>query len=128
MSTTRVMSVAAPMTRRAILRAAAAGSVPILAACDASGGSAATKARGPAKVIFWNYGGGGISDQLFEPVAVEYRKQFPQITLERVGIPSAEIQDKMVVAWSSDTAPDIVMDSNRGFLRFMDNGWFLDLS
>jgi ABC-type glycerol-3-phosphate transport system substrate-binding protein len=33
-----------------------------------------------------------------------------------------------VVSWTSDVVPDIVMDSNRGFLRFMDNDWFLDLS
>src|SRR5262245_60775312 len=76
-----------PTTRRALI-GAAAGLAPCLAACEVGGGAApATKARGPAKVAFWNYGGGGVSDQLFDAVAQEYRKQFPQITLERTGIP-----------------------------------------
>jgi ABC-type glycerol-3-phosphate transport system substrate-binding protein len=121
---------ALPATRRRFLQAAAAGLAPVaLAACDAGvGGGAGAKTSAPAKVVFWNYGGGGVSDQLFEAVAVEYRKQFPQVTLERTGIPSAEIQDKLVVSWTSDVIPDIVMDSNRGFLRFMDSGWFLDIT
>ncbi len=34
----------------------------------------------------------------------------------------------MLVSWTSDTVPDIVMNSWRGFLRFMDSGFFLDLS
>jgi ABC-type glycerol-3-phosphate transport system substrate-binding protein len=89
---------------------------------------AGARKRAPAKVVFWNYGGGAVSDQLFEAVAVEYRKQFPEVTLERTGVPSAEIQDKLVVQWTSDVVPDVVMDSNRGFLRFMDSNWFLDLS
>jgi ABC-type glycerol-3-phosphate transport system substrate-binding protein len=115
-------------TRRAVM-GAAAGFLPLLAACEMGGGAGpAAKDRGPAKVVFWNYGGGGVSDQLFEAVAQEYRKQFPQITLERTGIPSAEIQDKLVVSWTSDVIPDVVMDSNRGFLRFMDSDWFLDLT
>jgi ABC-type glycerol-3-phosphate transport system substrate-binding protein len=98
-----------------------------LTACDSSaaGGS---KTRQPAKVVFWNYGGGGVSDQLFAATVDGYKKAAPETTVERVGIPSAEIQDKLVVSWTSDVVPDIVMDSNRGFLRFMDSGWFLDLS
>lgn len=124
-----------PITRRAQLGAAGASLVPLaLAACDASFGTTdraatqGTQTRAPAKIVFWNYGGGGVSDQLFEAVAIEYRKQFPHITLERTGIPSGEIQDKLVVSWTSDVIPDIVMDSNRGFLRFMDSGWFLDIT
>src|SRR5215207_5200062 len=98
-----------------------------LTACDSSavGGS---KTRQPAKVVFWNYGGGGVSDQLFAATVDAYKKASPETTVERVGIPSAEIQDKLVVSWTSDVVPDIVMDSNRGFLRFMDSNWFLDLS
>ena len=118
------------VTRRRLLRRTALGTLATaaaaaLAACDSGG---APKTRQPAKVVFWNYGGGGVSDQLFSATVDGYKKAAPEVTVERVGIPSAEIQDKAVVAWSSDTAPDIVMDSNRGFLRFMDNGWYLDIS
>ncbi|HEX2034770.1 MAG TPA: extracellular solute-binding protein [Chloroflexota bacterium] len=120
------------LTRRAWLPMAGALCGPLLAACDATFGrgtpGAGPKAQGPARVTFWNYGGGGVSDQLFEAVAQEYRKQFPAVTLERTGIPSGEIQDKLVVSWTSDVVPDLVMDSNRGFLRFMDSGWFLDIT
>ncbi|HET7769052.1 MAG TPA: extracellular solute-binding protein [Chloroflexota bacterium] len=114
--------------RRAVLGAAGAGSLAAaLSACGADG-TAGSKTRAPAKVSFWNYGGGGVQDQLFTATVDGYKKVAPEVTVERLGLPSAEIQDKMVVAWSSDTAPDITMDSIRGFLRFMDNGWFLDLS
>jgi ABC-type glycerol-3-phosphate transport system substrate-binding protein len=121
------------MTRRRLVHGAGAGlSALLLAACDigsgGGSGSGGAKKRAPAKVVLWNYGGGGASDQLFDIVAQEYRKQFPEITLERLGVPSGEIQDKLVVSWTSDIVPDVVMDSVRGFLRFMDSGWYLDIS
>ena len=120
------------ISRRQLLRHSAhvaLGSTAVaLSACGADGAGGAPKSRGPAKVIFWNYGGGGVSDQLFSATVDGYKKASPEITVERVGVPSAETADKMVVAWASDTAPDIMMDSNRSFLRFMDNNWFLDLS
>ena len=116
------------VARRTLLGSAGAASVAAtLSACGADGATG-TKTRAPAKITFWNYGGGGVSDQLFQATVDGFKKAAPEITVERLGLPSAEIQDKMVVAWSSDTAPDITMDSIRGFLRFMDNGWFLDLS
>src|SRR5688500_410585 len=50
------------VTRRRLLGSAGAGlgtaAGPLLAACDAGGGAGRGK-RGPAKVVFWNYGGGG---------------------------------------------------------------------
>lgn len=117
------------MTRRRALRNAGAGiGALLLAGCDVGAGGTATKKRAPAKVVFWNYGGGGSSDQLFGIVADEYRKQFPENTLDRLGVPSGDIQDKLVVSWTSDVVPDIVMDSVRGFLRFMDSGWYLDIT
>ena len=125
------------LTRRPVLRrtllgsfgALGAGSLAAtLSACGADGAGGAPKSRGPAKVSFWTYGGGGVSDQLFSATVDGYKKDAPEITVERLGVPSAETADKMVVAWASDTAPDIMMDSNRSFLRFMDNSWFLDLS
>ena len=115
------------LLHRSSLATLAAPTFAALSACGADG-AAGSKTRAPAKVTFWNYGGGGVSDQLFQATVDGYKKAAPEITVERLGLPSAEIQDKMVVAWSSDTAPDITMDSIRGFLRFMDNGWFLDLS
>jgi ABC-type glycerol-3-phosphate transport system substrate-binding protein len=126
---TRAAVAAAPISRRRLLQSGAAALVPLsLAACDIGIGASATRKRAPAKVVFWNYGGGGVSDQLFGAVADAYTREFPEINLERLGVPSAEIQDKLVVSWTSDVIPDIVMDSNRGFLRFMDSGWFLDIS
>ena len=105
-----------------------------LAACGtgAGGGGADTapaKRRGPAKVTFWVYGGGGpIGDTIFKTTSEDYQKQFPETTIEYASIPSGSIQDKVLVSWTSDTVPDIVMDSWRGFLRFMDSDFFLDLS
>jgi ABC-type glycerol-3-phosphate transport system substrate-binding protein len=119
----------AAFTRRRLVAMAGAGLPSVVwAGCGAFGGRTAPAQKGPAKIVFWNYGGGGDSDRLFEAVVQEYRKQFPNITVERTGIPSGEIQDKLVVSWTSDVIPDIVMDSNRGFLRFMDSGWYLDIT
>ncbi|MGH2352035.1 MAG: hypothetical protein ACRDJN_10550, partial [Chloroflexota bacterium] len=75
------------ITRRGMLGGASVGvsgvlAGALLAACDAGfGAGGGTRTRAPAKVAFWNYGGGGVSDQLFEAVAQGYREQFPQITL-----------------------------------------------
>lgn len=98
-----------------------------LAGCDAMG--QAPSRKGPAKVAFWVYGGGGvIGDTIFKTTSQEYQQKFPDTTIEYVSLPSSEIQDKMLVSWTSDTVPDIVMDSWRGFLRFMDSSFFLDVS
>jgi multiple sugar transport system substrate-binding protein len=84
--------------------------------------------RGPVKIVFWCYGGGGTAEQLFRTAVEEYRQKFPDITVEFTGIPSGDIQQKVLVSWTSDVIPDIVMDSWRGFLRFMDSGLFLDIT
>ncbi|HEX2325119.1 MAG TPA: extracellular solute-binding protein, partial [Chloroflexota bacterium] len=122
----------AALSRRKLV--ALAGALPAsltLAACAVGPGgeSAPARQRGPAKLAFWVYGGGGpIGDTIFKTTAEEYQKQFPETAIEYTSIPSGTIQDKMLVSWTSDTVPDIVMDSWRGFLRFMDSGFFLDLS
>ncbi|HEX2034792.1 MAG TPA: extracellular solute-binding protein [Chloroflexota bacterium] len=102
----------------------------VLAACNlGGGGSAPPRARGPAKLTFWVYGGGGpIGDTIFKTTAEAYQQQVPNTTVEYTSLPSGTIQDKMLVSWTSDTVPDIVMDSWRGFLRFMDHDFFLDIS
>jgi len=99
-----------------------------LAACDAGVGAPPPR-RGPAKITFWVYGGGGpIGDVIFKTTTAEYQRKFPETQIEYASLPSAEIQEKMLVSWTSDVTPDIVMDSWRGFLRFMDNDYFLDVS
>jgi ABC-type glycerol-3-phosphate transport system substrate-binding protein len=113
---------------------ASAGTVAtsLLAACNVggmAGGETATRRKGPAKLAFWVYGGGGpIGDIIFKATSEEYQRKFTDTTIEYASIPSAQIQEKVLVSWTSDTVPDIVMDSWRGFLRFMDSGLFLDVS
>jgi ABC-type glycerol-3-phosphate transport system substrate-binding protein len=119
------------ITRRRLSSLAAA--LPAtLAACafgGAGGEGAPNQRKAPSKLAFWVYGGGGaIGDSIFKTTAEEYHTQFPEVTIEYASIPSATIQDKVLVSWTSDTVPDIVMDSWRGFLRFMDSAFFLDLS
>src|SRR5687768_13956734 len=103
------------VTRRQVLTRTAAGvtglaGAGVLAGCDA--GAGAPKQRGPAKIAFWVYGGGGpIGDVIFKQTAAEYQQKFPETTIEYASLPSAEIQEKMLVSWMSDTTPDIVMDS-----------------
>jgi ABC-type glycerol-3-phosphate transport system substrate-binding protein len=118
------------MTRRRVFAQASVGAAgaAVLAGCEL-GTAAAPKRRGPAKIAFWVYGGGGpIGDVIFKQTAAEYQQKFPETTIEYASLPSAEIQEKMLVSWTSDTTPDLVMDSWRGFLRFMDNDFFLDVS
>jgi ABC-type glycerol-3-phosphate transport system substrate-binding protein len=107
---------------------AGAAGAALLTGCDAGAG-APTQRRGPAKIAFWVYGGGlAIGDQIFKTTTEEYQKKYPETQIEYTSIASAQIQDKMLVSWTSDVVPDIVMDSWRGFLRFMDNDFFLDVS
>ena len=119
------------MTRRAQLGGTLA--LPLVAAAcgfPGTGGDAAgAKRKGPAKLAFWVYGGGGpIGDTIFKTTAAEYQQKQPETTIEYASIPSGNIQEKVLVSWTSDVVPDIVMDSWRGFLRFMDSGFFLDVS
>jgi multiple sugar transport system substrate-binding protein len=119
-------------TRRKVIGGAALAAPALLAACSVTGGggdSAAPKRKGPAKITFWVYGGGGpIGDQIYKTTTAEYQQKFPETTVEYASLSSADIQDKVLVSWTSDVVPDIVMDSWRGFLRFMDSGFFLDIS
>jgi ABC-type glycerol-3-phosphate transport system substrate-binding protein len=120
----------ASISRRRLTTLAA--TVPlILAACTGPGpeqGAPASR-KAPSRIAFWVYGGGGaIGDIIFKTTASEYQQQFPDTTIDYVSIPSANIQDKVLVSWTSDAVPDIVMDSWRGFLRFMDSNFFLDVS
>ena len=124
-------TVSTRVSRRSLIGAAAA--LPAtLAACamgQSGGAGAPAPRRGPSKLAFWVYGGGGpIGDIFFKTTTEEYTRAFPDTTIEYTSIPSATIQDKLLVSWTSDTVPDIVMDSWRGFLRFMDSNLFLDLS
>lgn len=102
---------------------------PALAACSAPAIGEPAKQKGPAKLAFWVYGGGGpIGDTIFKKTTEEYQEKHPNTTIEYASLPSREIQEKVLVSWTSDTVPDIVMDSWRGFLRFMDSGLFMDIS
>lgn len=123
--------VPAGRSRRQLLGGAAALALPALAlACSGpTNGGAPARSRGPSKLAFWVYGGGGpIGDSIFKTTAEEFHQRFPETTVEYASIPSANIQDKVLVSWTSDTVPDVVMDSWRAFLRFMDSGFFLDVT
>jgi ABC-type glycerol-3-phosphate transport system substrate-binding protein len=119
------------LTRRRLVRGAAgwgAGAcAALLAACD-GGAAAAAKKRLPTRLVFWSEGGGSALAEVFGAAAAAYRLQFPEHTLEYTAVAPDQIQDKLLVAWTSDVVPDIVEDSSRGFLRFMDSGLYLDLS
>ncbi len=117
------------ISRRRLMRAAGAALPAPLALAGCEIGGAPAQRRGPAKIAFWVYGGGGpIGDVIFKTTAEEYQKKYPETQIEYTSIASAQIQDKMLVSWTSDVVPDIVMDSWRGFLRFMDNDFFLDVT
>ena len=111
------------------------GAVPLLGAaalasagCDAPG-SAPAKRRGPAKVEMWVYGGGvAIGDTIFRSVTDEYQRKFPETTIQYTSVPSAQLPEKLLVSWTAETVPDIVMDSWRTFVRYIDSNLYLDLS
>lgn len=96
--------------------------------CDSSGGASA-KRRGPARVEWWVYGGGvPIGDTIFRSLSDEYQRKFPDTTIQYTAVPSADLPVKLLVAWTADTVPDIVMDSWRTFVRYIDSSLYLDLS
>jgi ABC-type glycerol-3-phosphate transport system substrate-binding protein len=55
-------------------------------------------------------------------------KRVPNVTVEYTTVPSGEIQEKTLVTWSSDTGPDVVFDSSRMLMCFMDLDPFLDVT
>lgn len=126
---------ATAFSRRRMLATAAgavgaAGTVGIAALACAPVGDLATsqRTRQPARFAFWSYGSTGAVGPIMEKVAQEYQKRFPDVTIDFTGVPSGQIQDKLVVALTSGSGPDIYYDSWRAFQRFMDNGWFLDIT
>jgi ABC-type glycerol-3-phosphate transport system substrate-binding protein len=119
------------LTRRRLVRGAAVTAAgvgaAVLTACD-SGDYAAAKKRAPSRVVWWSEGGGSALAETFGAAAAAYRQQFPDNTLEYTAVAPDQIQEKLLVAWTSDVVPDIVEDSSRGFLRYMDSGLYLDIS
>jgi ABC-type glycerol-3-phosphate transport system substrate-binding protein len=114
--------------RRALASLATGAASATLARCSWPPEPATRPARAPARVAFWSYGGTGAVGPIMEKVALEYQRRVPTTTIDFTGLPSAEIQDKLVVAMTAGAGPDIYYDSWRAFQRFMDNGWFLDIT
>src|SRR6266542_3091386 len=95
------------LTRRRLVRGAAGSGVgalaALLAAC-AGGANVGTKQRSPSRVVWWSEGGGSALAEVFAAAAAAYWQQFPENTLEYTAVAPDQIQDKLLVAWTSDVA------------------------
>jgi ABC-type glycerol-3-phosphate transport system substrate-binding protein len=87
-------------------------------------------AQGAVKLLYWAFGGGGpLGDKLFRLPADNYSTEHAgKVSVEYSDISSDQIEEKMLTSWVSGTGPDVVFDSSRGFLRFMDSDVFLDVA
>jgi multiple sugar transport system substrate-binding protein len=104
-----------PLSRRSVLKAglglgAAAGLAPLLQGCgdsadEASGSSSSGKPQG--KVTVWMHQE-ELFDKVFQSAVADYRKQFPDVTIEPLSIPLAQLDTKLQTALIGDQAPDIV--------------------
>jgi multiple sugar transport system substrate-binding protein len=114
--------------RRLIAQTAAIAGGAVAAACAPFGDRATSpQARAPAKVVYWTFGAGR-QEEIFRPPAEEYMRRHPETTVEFLAVPSGEIQEKVTVSWAADTVPDVVFDSSRAFVRWMDDNLFLELT
>ena len=87
-------------------------------------------AQGAGTLSYWAFGGGApLGDQLFRLPADNYTKDSAgKVTVNYTDISSDQIEEKALTAWVSGSGPDVLFDSSRGFLRFMDSDIFLDVA
>ncbi len=96
----------------------------------AASATAKPPTQGAVALNYWAFGGGGpLGDKLFRLPADNYTKDSAgKVTVNYTDISSADIEEKALTAWVSGTGPDVLFDSSRGFLRFMDSDVFLDVA
>jgi ABC-type glycerol-3-phosphate transport system substrate-binding protein len=100
------------------------------AATSTASASVRPPAQGAGTLSYWAFGGGApLGDQLFRLPADNYTKDSAgKVTVNYTDISSDQIEEKALTAWVSGSGPDVLFDSSRGFLRFMDSDIFLDVA
>jgi ABC-type glycerol-3-phosphate transport system substrate-binding protein len=102
------------LSRRSVLRTglglgAAAGLAPVLQGCGDNGeGSSSDNSGTPQGTVkVWMHTE-ELFDKVFQSAVADYRKQFPNVTIEPLQIPLAQLDTKLQTALIGDQAPDIV--------------------
>jgi multiple sugar transport system substrate-binding protein len=76
-------------------------------ACGSSGGSSdGAEGSGKGKIVFWD-NNGGVRTAVWKQIIAAFEKKYPDITVEYVGIPIADVQKKYDTAIAGGGLPDV---------------------
>ncbi|HEX5567446.1 MAG TPA: sugar ABC transporter substrate-binding protein [Streptomyces sp.] len=79
-------------------------------ACGSSGDEAGDEGDGKGKIVFWD-NNGGVRTEVWKQIIAEFEKENPDIDVEYVGIPIADVQSKYdtAIQGGGDSLPDVGM-------------------
>lgn len=79
-------------------------------ACGDSGTEAGSEGDGKGKIVFWD-NNGGVRTDVWKKIIAEFEKENPDIDVEYVGIPIADVQSKYdtAIQGGGDSLPDVGM-------------------
>ncbi|HZG06308.1 MAG TPA: sugar ABC transporter substrate-binding protein [Streptomyces sp.] len=79
-------------------------------ACGDSGTGAGGEGDGKGKIVFWD-NNGGVRTEVWKKIIAEFEKENPDIDVEYVGIPIADVQSKYdtAIQGGDDSLPDVGM-------------------
>jgi multiple sugar transport system substrate-binding protein len=92
---------------RLTLAATVAAALTLTAtACGDSGGDSGAEGRGTGKIVFWD-NNGGVRTAVWKQIIAAFEKKYPDIKVEYVGIPIADVQKKYDTAAAGGGLPDV---------------------
>ncbi|GAA3648615.1 ABC transporter substrate-binding protein [Streptomyces fenghuangensis] len=79
-------------------------------ACGGSGTETGSEGEGEGKIVFWD-NNGGVRTEVWKKIITEFEKENPDIDVEYVGIPIADVQSKYdtAIQGGGDSLPDVGM-------------------
>ncbi|WP_333767064.1 ABC transporter substrate-binding protein [Streptomyces sp. IBSBF 2435] len=85
---------------------AAALALTATACGDSGGGASGGEGSGKGKIVFWD-NNGGVRTDVWKQIIAAFEKKYPDIDVEYVGIPIADVQKKYDTAIAGGGLPDV---------------------
>lgn len=115
--------------RSSVLMAAAVATVLVASACGDSGGEPATDAGTdePVSLTVWTYWDGN-NAEVFQSLVDQYTADNPQVNIDVVTVPGADLLTKIQSAATTDTLPDVSIGDLVWVPRIAETGRAVDLT